>query len=110
MKVQHGKDLANHSGPESCGGAREGAAEALTGETGRSGIEPRNPNFGTPTLQASRHNLLKDQPGCLQRISPAGFGSVCRIEVDTGGPGRDGDPFWSGRLFRELSAPRPSAP
>src|SRR3954452_3476361 len=49
MKVQQGQDPANHSGPESCGGAREGAAEALTGETGGSAIEPRNPNSGTPT-------------------------------------------------------------
>ena len=49
MKVQYGKDVASHSGPESCGGAREGAAEALTGETGGSAIEPRNPKFGTPT-------------------------------------------------------------
>src|SRR3712207_4800326 len=49
MKVQHGKDLANHSGLESCGDAREGVAEALTGETGGSAMEPRNPNFGTPT-------------------------------------------------------------
>ena len=49
MRVQHGKDLASHSGPESCGGAREGAAEALTGGTGGSAIEPRNPESGTPT-------------------------------------------------------------
>jgi len=42
--------VANHSGPESCGGAREGASETLTGETGRSGIEPRNQDSGTPTL------------------------------------------------------------
>ena len=49
MKVQHGKDLANHSGPESCGDACEGAAEALIGETGGSAIEPRNQNSGTPT-------------------------------------------------------------
>ena len=42
--------MANHSGPESCGGTREGATEALTGETGRSGIEPRNQESGTPTL------------------------------------------------------------
>ena len=48
MKVQYGKDVASHSGPESCGGAREGAAEALTGETGGSAIEPRNQEFGTP--------------------------------------------------------------
>ena len=49
MKVQYGKDVANHSGPESCGDAREGVAEALAGETGGSAIEPRNPKFGTPT-------------------------------------------------------------
>src|SRR6266571_5252256 len=49
MKVQHGKDVASHSGPESCGDAREGVIEALTGETGGSAIEPRNQDFGTPT-------------------------------------------------------------
>jgi hypothetical protein len=31
MKESYGKGLATHAGPESCGGAREGAAEALTG-------------------------------------------------------------------------------
>ena len=51
MKVQYGKDPANHSGPESCGGAREGAAEALTGDTGGSAIEPRNPNSGTDAVK-----------------------------------------------------------
>src|ERR1035438_9661436 len=50
MKVQYGNEMANHSGPESCGGTREGATEALTGETGRSGIEPRNQESGAPTL------------------------------------------------------------
>lgn len=42
--------MANHSGPELCGDAREGITEALAGETGRSGIEPRNQESGTPTL------------------------------------------------------------
>jgi hypothetical protein len=32
MKVRYRKGIANHPDPESCGGAREGAAEALTGE------------------------------------------------------------------------------
>jgi RNA-directed DNA polymerase len=50
MKVQYGKEVANHFGPESCEGAREGVSETLIGETGRSGIEPRNQEFGTPTL------------------------------------------------------------
>jgi RNA-directed DNA polymerase len=54
MKVQHGKDVASHSGPESCGGAREGVAEALTGETGGSAIEPRNQRSGTPDAVKQR--------------------------------------------------------
>jgi hypothetical protein len=36
MKVSYVEGLANHNGPESCGAAREGGDEALTGErTGR---------------------------------------------------------------------------
>lgn len=33
MKEPYGKGLASHPGPESCGAAREGGAEALTGES-----------------------------------------------------------------------------
>ena len=50
MKVRYGKELANHSGPESCGGHREVSVEALTGETGRPAIEPRNQESGMLTL------------------------------------------------------------
>jgi hypothetical protein len=32
MKVSYSEGLANHTGPESCGAAREGGFEALTGE------------------------------------------------------------------------------
>jgi|ERR1700691_4997805 RNA-directed DNA polymerase len=32
MKESHGEGLATHTGPESCGAAREGGVEALTGE------------------------------------------------------------------------------
>ena len=36
MKESHGEGLATHAGPESCGAAREGGVEALTGvHTGR---------------------------------------------------------------------------
>ena len=36
MKVSYVKGVANHNGPESCGAAREGGVEALTGgRTGR---------------------------------------------------------------------------
>src|SRR5260370_40841621 len=32
MKESYVKGIANHNGPESCGGARKGKTEALTGE------------------------------------------------------------------------------
>ena len=32
MKESHSEGLATHTGPESCGAARKGGAEALTGE------------------------------------------------------------------------------
>jgi RNA-directed DNA polymerase len=50
MKVQYGEEVANHSGPESCGMDREVHVEALTGETDRPAIEPRNSSSGMPTL------------------------------------------------------------
>ena len=41
--------MVNHSGPESCVTHREVWGEALTGETGRPAIEPRNQQIGMPT-------------------------------------------------------------
>lgn len=71
MKVQYGKDLANHSGPESCGGTREGAAEALAGETGGSAIEPRNPKSGTPTQLSDAEGNMNQGDPCKPWGSPA---------------------------------------
>jgi len=52
MKESHVEGLAAHDGPESCGGARKGVAEALTGvRTGR---------------VLSRENEFP--PGCRRRI------------------------------------------
>ena len=42
MKGLYTEGLAVHGGPESCGGVREGAAEALTGVRAGGVIEPRN--------------------------------------------------------------------
>ncbi len=49
MKVQYWEDMANHSDPESCVAHREVWGEALTGDTGRPAIEPRNQEIGMPT-------------------------------------------------------------
>ena len=53
--------MANHSGPESCGMHREVQVEALTGETDRPAIAPRNHNFGMPTLlDEAEGNMVHD--------------------------------------------------
>lgn len=49
MKVRYGEEMANHSSPESCVVRREVCDEALTGDTSRRGIEPRNHEIGMPT-------------------------------------------------------------
>ncbi len=50
MKVRHRKGLANHLGPESCGGAREGVVEALTGESAGQPLSREIRQSGAPTL------------------------------------------------------------
>ena len=50
MKVRHRKGIANHPGPESCGGAREGVAEALTGESAGQPLSREIRQSGAPTL------------------------------------------------------------
>jgi hypothetical protein len=47
MKVSYSEGSANHAGPESCGDAREGGCEALTGE-------------GAGRVLSRENNLLRD--------------------------------------------------
>jgi len=95
MKVRYGEEMANYSDPEPCGGAREGAAEALVGETDRLGIEPRNQKSGTPTL-------LSEAEGNTEQGDN-------RKSCD--GPARSETPCTSGSLLRRSweisSAPAP---
>ena len=50
MKVRYRKGIANHPDPESCGGVREGAAEALTGESAGQPLSREIRQSGAPTL------------------------------------------------------------
>jgi len=50
MKVRYRKGVANHPGPESCGGAREGVVEALTGEGAGQPLSREIRQSGAPTL------------------------------------------------------------
>lgn len=50
MKESYGEGIANHSGPEPCGGGREAASEALDRGICRLGIELRKEWSGMPMV------------------------------------------------------------
>ncbi len=50
MKESYGKGLANHPGPELCGGGGDTAAEALVGENVGRVSSSETKAFGVPTL------------------------------------------------------------
>ena len=50
MKVRYRKGIANHPDPESCGGVREGATEALTEESAGQPLSREIKQSGAPTL------------------------------------------------------------
>lgn len=77
MKVRYGEEVANHSGPKSCGGARESVTEALTGETGGLGIEPRNQESGMPTLLSEAEGRTKQGGNCKSCDDPARSKTPC---------------------------------
>ena len=54
MEELYAEGVATHGGPESCAGVREGVGEALIGVRAGRAIEPRNYEFGVPTLFLKR--------------------------------------------------------
>ena len=60
MREPYGKGLASHPGPESCGVAREGEAEALTGE---SAGEPSSREIMTSMVPTPLGEALKEAEG-----------------------------------------------
>ena len=60
MKVRHRKGLANHPGPESCGGAREGVVEALTGECAGQPLSREIRQSGAPTLLSEAEGHIEE--------------------------------------------------
>ena len=78
MKVSDVKGLANRNDPESCGGARKGDGEALTGESAGWVLSRENPirdadPVETPgmhgsNLRENREILRPPKPALLGRI------------------------------------------
>ena len=54
MEELYAEGVATHGGPESCVVVCEGGGEALTGARAGRAIEPRNVQFGVPTLSEWR--------------------------------------------------------
>ncbi len=69
--------MANHSGPESCGRYREVHAEALTGETDRPAIEPRNQDSGMPTLLSEAEGNMVHDDNRKSCIDPTRSETLC---------------------------------
>lgn len=84
MKVSNVKGLANRNGPESCGGARKGVGEALTGE--RAG------------WVLSRENPIRDADPLRRRGRPQ---STLRIGEGRWYPARSETPGMHGSNLRE---------
>jgi RNA-directed DNA polymerase len=68
MRELYAEGVATHGGPESCAGVRKGVGEALTGVRAGWAIEPRNHQFGVPTLSKRAEGNIA---GGVMRESPA---------------------------------------
>ena len=103
MQVSHSEGLANHTGPESCGGIREDAGEALTGErigqpsSRESLIFPdadvvriTEGNMGSAITRAPAQSGVVEDPEHVRKLlarEPGGLGFGRRL--DTAGPRRE---------------------
>ena len=76
MRVRHRKGVAIHPDPESCGGAREGAAEALTGEAAG---QPLSREISHLERRHRRAVRKATSPGALARV-PGGLHAVIEPE------------------------------
>src|SRR5262249_51125709 len=93
MRELHTAGLANHGGPEPCGGGRKGVVEALARGTCRQAIEPRN-----NTRSGRRHRCVK------WKATP----SVAKARAASGPRGVE-EPCMHGTFMRE-NPPTPSSP
>ena len=103
MKESHRKGPANHPDPESCGLAREGGAEALTGaHTGQVlSCEIKTSRVPTPLNNAEGHTVGGDigeastdpaqsETLCMCGNSPHGNREIPRTPAEDGTTGRPG--------------------
>ena len=96
MKEPYIEGLANHDDPESCVGARKDVGEALTGARAGRAIEPRNPQFGVPTLLTEAEGNTTGRAIASCRRTPRGRRTQACTETPCARTGRS-HPRPSGR-------------
>jgi len=72
MKELHRKVVARHPDPESCGDAREGAAEALTGACAGEVLSHETRQIGMPTQLSGAEGNTGDDVNASRRRIPRG--------------------------------------
>lgn len=99
MKEPHGKGVASHPGPESCGVTREGGAEALTGENAGELLSREITTSMVPTpLGEAEGNTRGDANASAQGTGRGRRTSACTDTPCAGTgrshvyPGEDDDP------------------
>jgi len=88
MKESHNEGVANHIGPESCGEAREGLAEALTGESTGRAMEPRNTLLRDADALAMCGRQHRERRNCEALRDPARSKTLARTDALCTGTGR----------------------
>ena len=88
MEVPYGEDVASHIGPESCVGIREGAGEALTGESAGQVLSRVRKHFGMPTESIFSEGNTNCPGTARGRTIPRGLRPCARVEVLCTGTGR----------------------
>ena len=82
MKESRSEGLATHTGPESCGGAREGVIEALTGVRAGRVLSRESPLLrsadavGDGGRQNRRRRYRETQPGSARSETPCTYGNT----------------------------------
>ena len=94
MQESHGEGVATHAGPESCGAARKGGVEALTGECAGRVLSRESQTAGA----GDPHQFLRD----ADALRTSGRHHLtCRYRETRQGPARSETPSTYGNTSHE---------